>query len=124
MAFLRKVLHSFIPASQGIVSGFRERNMKAHGIITTLMVLAGIVLGLSLLEWLIIFLLIAFVLSAELFNTGIEELANLMRDELKLSYEATRRARDVAAGAVLVRAVAAAIIGTVIFLPRILALFV
>lgn len=121
--FIKKTLHSFIPASQGIISGFGERNMKVHGIAAVVVVIGGLWLGLSQVEWLVILLMIALIWAGELVNTAVEELSNLVRDELKLGYEATRRARDVAAGAVLVRAVAVTAIGMFIFVPKILELF-
>lgn len=119
--FVVKVLKSFTYAAAGVVSAFHERNMKVHGAAAGLVVLLGLVLGLSWLEWVEVFLLIGMVWSAEMFNTAIEELANIVRDELKLSYAATRRARDLAAGAVLVVAVIACVIGLRIFVPKMLA---
>lgn len=120
--FIYKVLRSFKYASQGIVSMMSERNMKVHIFAALIAVLLGNYLQLSLTEWFIILILIGAIFALEMVNTAIEELANIIRDELKLDYKATQRARDIAAGAVFVMAIIAAIIGTAIYLPKILLL--
>lgn len=120
--FIAKVLRSFLYAFNGIVSGFAERNMRVHGLAAVSIILLSFLLQISLLEWLVVLLLIGLIFAAELVNTAVEELSNIVRDELKLSYSATKRARDVAAGAVLVLAIVAALIGSVIFVPRLLPL--
>jgi len=70
------------------------------------------------MEWILLLLMIGLVMSAELINTAIEEVCNCMRDELGLKYKSSQRARDLAAGAVLVLAMLAALIGGIIFFPR------
>lgn len=117
---MKKLFKSFFYAGRGIFFGLAERNMKIHLLMTVIVVLAGIYFSLKQAEWLVILLLFALVMSAELNNTAIEELANKIRDELKLNYQATTRARDTAAGAVFLNAMIAAIIGLMIFLPKIL----
>ena len=94
--------------------------MKFHGFAAAAVLLAGWTIGLDRLEWFVVYILIAVVWAAELFNTAVEELANIARDELELDWEATKRARDTAAGAVLVLAVMAAFLGAGIFVVRIL----
>jgi len=121
--FVYKVLRSFIYAFKGILSNCEERNMKVHLFASVLVVLMGLSLGISLQEWFTITILIGLVFAAEMMNTAVEELSNIVRDELKLSYKATQRARDVAAGAVFVIAIVSAIIGTAIFLPKVMQLF-
>lgn len=118
--FWTKVLRSFRYALQGWISAVRERNMKVHLLALSIVLLVGSWLSLTQLEWIIVLLLSALVISAEMINTSLEELANITRDELKLSYAATRRARDTAAGAVLVVAFVAAIIGSTIFVPKLM----
>lgn len=118
--FVYKVLRSFIFAFQGIISGARERNMKVHLIAVIVVSLTGLWVQLQLWEWFVVFILFGLVTSAEMVNTAVEELANIVRDELKLSYKATQRARDVAAGAVLIQAIIASIIAGAIFLPKII----
>ena len=73
---------------------------------------------ISAIEWMIILLLIAAVWSAEMVNTAIEEICNIMVDRNDLAYYVTTRARDVAAGSVLVFAVVAAVCAAIIFIPK------
>ncbi len=117
---LGKFFKAFFYAGRGILSGFKERNMRVHGLAMILVLSCGAWLKLNSSEWQTVLILIAIVMAAELSNTAIEELANLIRNELKLSYQATTRARDTAAGAVLVIAIVAAIIGLKIFLPKLI----
>lgn len=119
---LNKFFRAFPNAFNGIVSGFKERNMRFHGVAAVFVLLAGWIIGLDRLEWFVVYILIALVWAAELINTAVEELANIVRDELKLEWGVTRRARDTAAGAVLVLSIMAALLGVGIFLVRILEL--
>lgn len=117
---LQKFFKGFFYAGRGIFSGFKERNMRVHGLAMAIVLALGFWLKLNSNEWQTVLILIAIVMSAELSNTAIEELANLVKDQLKLSYQATTRARDTAAGAVLMIAIVAAIIGLWVFVPKIL----
>jgi diacylglycerol kinase (ATP) len=112
---IKKVFISFTYAGRGILSGFKERNMKVHGLATILVIIFGLISKLDRYEWAIISILIAFVWAAELFNSSIEDLSDLVRDTEKLSYKATKRVRDLSAGAVLVSAIVAVIVGYIIF---------
>ena len=121
--FIYKVLKSFTYAGAGIASAFGERNMKVHGVATVLVLCVSIWLRVSAIEWFFILMMTGLVLSAEMMNTAVEEVCNSMRDELGLPYASSKRARDVAAGAVLVLAAVAAVIGVIIFLPKLRVLF-
>lgn len=112
----------FKHASQGVKLGWQERNMKIHVTMAGLVIVSGLIMGLDKFSWFIILILIGSVISAELFNTAIEDLANLLRDEERLGYKTTKQARDLAAGAVFVVSIVAAIIGSIIFLNRLLEL--
>lgn len=112
----------FVHAFQGIKTGFGQRNMRVHGFVAVLVVLAGIFLRISTIEWFIVIFLIGVVWAAELFNTAIENEANIMRDTLGAPYSIMGKAKDLAAGAVLVVAIAAGIIGLAIFVPKVLVL--
>ena len=115
-----KFFKAFAHAFNGIISGFKERNMKFHGIASILVIIASWWFNVSRFEWFTVLILIGIVWSAELFNTAVEELCNLVRDELGLDYQATQKARDTAAGAVLVLSMVAALIGLAIFVPKII----
>lgn len=113
-----KFLNGFYNAGKGIIRGFNERNMKVHGLMAIGVLLLGWYVSLSLMEWVIVLILIGIVFMAELFNSSIEELANIVKKKNYLDYEATRATRDLAAGAVLVVALMSAVVGVLIFWPK------
>ncbi len=113
-----KFFKGFTYAWTGIWTTFSERNMRFHGVATIAVLVTGGYVGLSKQEWMTILMLIAVIWSAEMVNTAIEELANTIRDTEGLGYSVTRRARDIAAGSVLIIAIIAAIIGLMIFIPK------
>ncbi len=97
-----------------------QHNAWIHLIIAFLVIFVGVFLEVSITEWCFLIFAIGFVISAEAFNTAIEELTNLV------SPEHNKKAgivKDVAAGAVLITAIIAALIGIIIFLPKIIILF-
>lgn len=114
-----KFLKSFYYAGRGIIFGFKDRNMKIHGLMAILVIIVGWYLKLSAIKWVIIFVLIALVLAVELINTSIEELANVVKKNNNSDYEETKATRDLAAGAVLVIAVMSAVVGLMIFLNHV-----
>lgn len=77
-------------------------------------IIAGIVLGITRTEWIMVVMCIGTIIAAELFNTAIEKLVDLVSPE---RHPVAGRVKDIAAGAVLICAVAAAIIGLIIFIP-------
>lgn len=98
----------------------KEHNLKIHLIAATFVALAGFVLEVSLTEWLFLMVAIMVVLVAELFNTAIEALADMIstNQDPNIGF-----AKDAAAGAVLVAAILALIIGLVIFVPKVVLQF-
>lgn len=118
--WLKRFLMSFYHAGNGVMIGFRQRNMKIHVVAAIIVILVGFVFQLSKWEWLIVIMLIGTVWLTELINTSVEELANLIRDNNKLDFQATKSARDLAAGAVLIAATIALIVGVVIIGSKII----
>lgn len=117
---LKKQLRSFGYAWQGIKSCIgKEQNLSFHLIVTCIVIIAGIAFNITRMEWMIILLCIGVVIAAELFNTAIERLVDLVSPG---RHPIAGQVKDIAAGAVLVCAVAAAIIGLIIFAPYILTL--
>ena len=111
----KKQLRSFSYAWQGILSCVgKEQKLSFHLIATVIVIIAGFVLGITRTEWTVIILCIGIVIAAELFNTAIEKLVDLVSPE---RHPIAGQVKDIAAGAVLVCAVAAAIIGLIIFIP-------
>jgi len=115
------LLESIILASSGILRTIKtERNMKIHLLVAILVLLAGFFFGLTLLEWSIIIMVIALVLAAEIFNAAIEQTCDYIDEQHDLKFGETKIARDMAAGAVWLLAIASIIIGLIIFLPYII----
>lgn len=117
-----KLIKPFSHAIDGWRCGLTERNIKIHLTVAVLVLLAGILCQISASEWLIVIILIGAVITAELFNTAIEEICNTITTKLKLQYSDTTAPRDLAAGAVLLIAVTAAVVGLIIFIPKVLRL--
>lgn len=113
----KKIMNSFKYALEGITNSFKsERNMRIHVVIMILVILAGIILKINKIEWMICILLFSIVVSGELFNTAIETIVDMVMPEKN---EKAKIAKDISAGAVLVLAIGAAIIGLIIFIPKI-----
>jgi diacylglycerol kinase (ATP) len=111
----KKQLRSFGYAWKGIQSCVgKEQNLSFHLIAAIAVIIAGIVLGITRTEWIMVVMCIGTVIAAELFNTAIEKLVDLVSPE---RHPVAGRVKDIAAGAVLICAVAAAIIGLIIFIP-------
>ena len=115
---IKSLANSFKYAFEGIFSSFKsERNMKIHVFMMILVILCGVLLDISLGEWITCILLFAMVIGAELFNTAIEAVVDMV--SLEKSSQA-KLAKDVSAGAVLVFAIASIIVGLIIFVPKII----
>lgn len=111
-----KLIFSFKYASEGIITTIKEeRNMFIHFLIAIIVVITGIYVRLSLNEWFICLLLFALVFSLELINTAIENTVDLVATKKN---KKAKLAKDAAAGAVLIAAIFASIIGIIIFLPK------
>ncbi len=116
---LKKRLNSFRYAWAGIVTLFRTQpNARIHLLFTMGVVAAGVFFGLSQMEWCLVSLAIAMVLAAEAFNTALEFLTDLVSPGL---HPLAGKAKDVAAAAVLLTAIGAAVVGCLIFFPKVYA---
>ena len=114
---MKKFLYSFKYAFNGIKTGFlQERNVKIDVFIMTLVIISGIILKINKYEWIICIILFGLVISLEMINTAIERTVDLVTKEKS---ELAKNAKDISAGAVLVSAIASAIIGFMIFIPKI-----
>ena len=108
------LLQSFKFAFQGLVFAWKERNFKLH-IASTLAVLTlGFCCQVTSLEWILLLLCIAGVLSLELLNTALEKLVDLVSPS---KHPLAGMAKDLSAAAVLVFSIASAIVGLIIFYP-------
>ena len=112
---------SFYHAFAGIFATIQtERNIKIHLGFVTLVLIAGFALRISITEWMLVLTLFGLVLALELVNTAVESTVDLVTEE---RHPLAKKAKDAAAGAVLIAAINAAIIGCIIFVPKLLALF-
>ena len=112
---LKKQLRSFGYAWKGIQSCVgKEQNLSFHLIAAMAVIIAGIVLGITRTEWIMVVMCIGTVIAAELFNTAIEKLVDLVSPE---RHPVAGLVKAIAAGAVLICAVGAASIGLIIFIP-------
>lgn len=112
---------SFKYAGRGIARLIsREHNAWIHCFVAVCVVLAGLWLGLSTLEWAAVVLCIGVVLAAEGINSAIEALCDRVSPDYD---EAIKHAKDLAAGAVLILAVMSVIVGLLIFVPKFIALW-
>ncbi|MEM9052379.1 MAG: diacylglycerol kinase family protein [Bacteroidota bacterium] len=113
-----KRLQSFKYAFAGLKSLIKdEHNSRVHLFAASIAVTAGILLEITKTEWFVILILIGLVFSAELFNSAIENICDLVSPEKN---DLVKKAKDQAAGAVLVIAMVAAIVGLWIFVPKII----
>ena len=117
-----RFVKSFVNAARGIAYLFKSQsNARIELIIAGLVLIAGFLFELNNLEWIVILLCIALVLSLEGINTSIETLLNKVHPGINTEIG---KAKDLAAGAVLIASLAAAIIGFVIFVPKLIAQYI
>ncbi|KIO44065.1 MULTISPECIES: diacylglycerol kinase family protein [Sanguibacteroides] len=114
-------IRSFKYAFQGIkILITHEHNARIHLFAAVCVSIAGFLLDISNNEWIAVIFAIGLVFSAEAFNSAIEYLADLVSPDYN---ELIRKSKDVAAGGVLFTAIVAAIIGLLVFIPRLITLF-
>lgn len=105
---------SFKYAFQGVVAALKqEPNLKFHFLAGVVAILISFFLQISLMEWVIIIILIGLVISLELTNTAIEAVVDRFTDQ---NHPGAKLAKDISAGAVLVAAATAAIVGALIWI--------
>ncbi len=114
----KKLRNSFKYAFSGIKLCIKdEQNMLIHLTMAILVIICGFIFEISKFEWIICLLLIGIVMMMELLNTAIENVCDAVTDK---ENKYIKVAKDTAAGAVLVIAIVSAIIGLLIFIPRIM----
>ncbi len=118
--FYKRIL-AFSYAFKGIAYFLkREAHAKIHLSAIILVVISGIVFKIKVNEWIAIILCMGLVLAAEAINSAIE----LLTDSIYKDYNPIAgHIKDIAAGAVLICAIVAAVVGCIIFVPHILILF-
>ncbi len=110
--------NSIINALKGLYVGIKNhRNIKIMLVIALLVFFTGRQYQLVRFEWAVVWLCFGFVLTLELINTAIEELLDHLHPS---KHPAVGKAKDIAAGAVLLACIISGIVGLYIFLPHIL----
>jgi len=118
MNFIKKRVLSFKYAFNGIFYFIKsQHNAWIHIVAAFFAIVFGFIFNISVTEWCIIIIIISLVLSAEAFNTAIEKIVDLVSPEYN---KLAGIIKDVSAGAVLILAIAAALTGIIIFLPKFL----
>ena len=106
---------SFGYAFNGLKVAFREEpNFRIHLVAVILVIMAGIFLDVSRVDWAILLLTAALVIITELLNTAIENICDFIQPEQDVRIG---RIKDVCAAAVLVSAIAAIVIAVIVFWP-------
>jgi len=114
---LLRLRKSFRHAWRGLIHTlFFHQNLRIHLTVALAALVLGILFKISPLEWVAILIAIFLVLVAEMVNTSIEEIINLVKED---HHERAQIAKDVSAGMVLLATIFAVIIGMVVFLPEI-----
>lgn len=112
---LRKWIKSANFAIEGILHGAKtQRHLRYHFYSAAAVLLASYILGVTRTEFMIIALAVIIVLTAEMLNTALETVVDLLSPEFS---EKARVAKDMAAGAVLITAFGAAVLGYVVLFP-------
>jgi len=114
----RRVYMSFSDAMQGVAYAVRmERNMRIHLLLALLVVVFAAALGVTRLELVALILAMGLVFTAELFNTAVEEMVDLVTPDF---HPLAGVIKNIAAGGVLVSALTAAGVGYLVFIDYIL----
>lgn len=117
---MKKLIRSFGYAFNGLGHAAKTQlNFRVHLVSSILAIFMGYALHISVNEWQWIILCIALVLMAELFNTALEFLVDLVSPEYN---ETAGHVKDISAGAVVIAALFALVTGAIIFLPKLLLL--
>ena len=118
---LGKRIQSFRYALQGLKTVFREEhNAQIHLFVFIFVLIGAVLLKISHFEWMIILLVSGMVFAFELVNTALENLSDYVSPEF---HKQIKKAKDAAAAAVLVSAIIAAIVGFMVFVPKLNALY-
>lgn len=111
-------IKSFGFAFEGIATFFKtQHNARIHSVAAVVVIVLGFILDVNVTEWCLLIAIIALVMLSEMVNTAIEFLTDLVSPDY---HPLAKKAKDVAAGAVFVAAMAAVVIGLIVFIPRVI----
>lgn len=113
-----KILRSLSYAWEGLKHAFlTQNNFRLHSLAAILVLLLGLLCRISATEWLVVLICIAMVTTAELFNTALEKLCDLVQPG---HHPVIKTVKDISAGAVLICALVSLATGGIIFIPKII----
>lgn len=117
---LRSRLGSFRFAFNGLWSLLKyEHNSRIHVLAAIIAIAMGLIVKLNYFEWSLLIIVTGIVFLTELLNSSLESLADHIDPEWN---ELIRRAKDYSAAAVLISAIVAVVVGSLIFIPKLWAL--
>ena len=115
---LTSLAHSFRCAGAGVATAFvSQRSFRLQASAAAVVVVSGLLLQVTLLEWAVLALTMSMVLAAEVFNSALEVAVDLA---CPAWCDQVRLAKDLAAGATLIAALGSVAVGTIVFTPRLL----
>lgn len=118
---IKKFLNSFTYPIKGLKYAYRnEQNLAFDSFMAIFVIVMGIIFKISVVEWAFLIFTVGLVISAELFNTAIEAVVDLVTEEY---HPLAKVAKDTSAAAVFILAIVAVIVGIIIFLPKVISLF-
>ena len=116
-SFANRFIGSIRNSISGICLSYKtEQSLWIHLFFTVVMIVLGILTKVAFYEWILLFLMMGLILVAELINTAIESLTDLVTTEI---HPLAKRAKDVASAAVFVMTMLTVIIGSIIFISNI-----
>jgi undecaprenol kinase len=111
----RRLAKSFFYSYKGILRVFREeQNIKIQIILAIAVIALGLFFKISLLEWCILIIVITLVILAEIINSAVERITDMFKPRI---HEYVKVVKDITAGAVMITAISAMIVGVLIFYP-------
>ena len=114
----KRLINSFGYAFEGIKQAYLgEQNMRIHFFMASLVIIFGFFLKISYMEWLVCLLLIGLVIMAEFINTAVEYVVDLASPKV---HPLAKAAKDTASAGVLMKAIISAVIGLIIFVPKLI----
>lgn len=112
---MKRLIKSFIYAFRGISRTWREeQNLQVQSLAAVVMILLGWYVGITPLEWVLLVFVIGLVLLAELANSAVERITDVLKPRIN-GY--VREIKDIMAGAVMLTSIVAIVAGAIIFLP-------
>jgi diacylglycerol kinase len=121
MIRISRLLKSYGYAIRGLVKTFREeQNLKIQTFASLVVFILGIYFSISRIEWAILVLVICLVLIAEISNSAVERITDVLKPRIN-TY--VKEIKDIMAAAVFLSSIGAIVIGLIIFLPYVYTIF-